>query len=326
MTLVMDLGREIDRCQKRGLFTSHPSSGGAVTFLCCVMALSLMGPGVGRYSCPFPLPFANSCRAATHSPSGRRGAWIVLLPTTMKSNVFRVLRLSLLSATLIATAAATDRPAYVTNKVTFSGKITSATAAVVAQTATTYSSTSQFVSRSITNATVLDAMVVAGDLPAKTGYTLVERFSDQGDSSGFFAINSRTGSEVKVDPAIFSSFMNDSTLKGAEAAIAKARRTSTGAVTSVNSKFILIGYANFLSQPATPFITGSRKLVIKGSHTYIATDYSAIVRLPLDDETVVDAIIKSNGSVYTPPYTETGTVIINVPFSSWPAVVIPAAQ
>lgn len=233
----------------------------------------------------------------------------------MKSNVSRLLPLGLLSAALVATAAA-DTPAYVTNRVTLSGKITTASESVVSQTPTTYTTISHFVTQSVTNATILDSMVTAGKIPAKTGYAIIERFSDDGDSKGFFAINSKTGSEVAVDPALFSAFMTDAAVQGPEAVTGKARRSSTGGAASVNSKFLFISSSNFMSKPAVPFVTGSHKLARSGSHSFLATDYSASIRLPLDDDTVVDAIVKSTGNVYTPARTETGTIVVTVPFSS----------
>ncbi|MDB6080179.1 MAG: hypothetical protein JWO82_3926 [Akkermansiaceae bacterium] len=190
----------------------------------------------------------------------------------------------------------------VVNRVTLTGKITTATEAVVKETATSSTSTSKLKSQSITNAAILDALVANEDISDKRGYTIVEIFTTEGASTGFFARNSRSGDTVPIAPALLSGF-SDSNLVTAESS---SSRTSGDVVTeTASSAYSGVAASTLFNTSVSVFLTGStashvKSIRIDGEATkipYVSTSYSAVLTGATADE-VINAKLASSGSAF----------------------------
>ena len=212
------------------------------------------------------------------------------------------------------------------NQVTLSGTITQATTPVRSQNASTIRSVSKLSGLAITNAAVLDAMVQAGLLRDKTGYSLVERFSSGATPVGFYAANTKTGSEVAVPANVLSPVLSASA-SGAAALSGSMKIGTPSSLTSESLNFIFAGSGNFLSTVVSTYLTGSRALVVKSSNRTVT--YEAVLRGVIDGNRVIDLKLVSKNPepiIDSPPTgggEESGFSMSNISFPNLPAPVGP---
>lgn len=123
------------------------------------------------------------------------------------------LTMSLLTASLLPGLVQAQNKTI--NTVTFTGTLTSAAAPVVTTssttTATTTKTTQSLTSFRFSNREILQLMVSNGIIPTINGYSLIQKFQNDGTPIGYF-VRSTTGAEVAADPAIFGFTTVGSTL------------------------------------------------------------------------------------------------------------------
>lgn len=88
------------------------------------------------------------------------------------------------------------------NTVTVSGSITVASVPIVIDTGTVKKTSQSITTYRIGNREILQLMVDNSIIPTMTGYSLVQKFQNDGTSLGYFA-RSTTGAEVAADPSLF---------------------------------------------------------------------------------------------------------------------------
>jgi hypothetical protein len=88
------------------------------------------------------------------------------------------------------------------NTVTLSGTLTLASNPVVSDNGTVKRTTQSLTSYRFGNREILQLMADNAIIPTTTGYSLVQKFTNDGTSLGYFA-RSTSGAEVAADPAIF---------------------------------------------------------------------------------------------------------------------------
>jgi hypothetical protein len=196
--------------------------------------------------------------------------------------------------------------ADVFNRVTISGKVVSATTPVITNSGSSSSSISKLVSRGITNASILDVLVTRGELPAKTGYTIIELLGDDGVSTGFFAYNPKTGQTVELDPDLFAG-LSDS--KFVTATSTSARQTPSGMSQTYSTVNTGTGSAKLFGTTTSAFFNSTtalrKKDVVTGGVTtstpYVVVSYTASLRGVSAATQLIDAKVASTGSTYLPP-------------------------
>jgi hypothetical protein len=88
------------------------------------------------------------------------------------------------------------------NTVTLSGTLTEASTPVVTDNGTVKRTTQSLTSFRFGNREILQLMADNSIIPSVVGYSLVQKFENDGTSIGYFA-RSTSGAEVAADPAIF---------------------------------------------------------------------------------------------------------------------------
>ncbi len=88
------------------------------------------------------------------------------------------------------------------NTVTLSGTLTEASTPTVTDNGTVKRTTQSLSSYRFGNREILQLMAESSIIPTVVGYSLVQKFENDGTSLGYFA-RSTTGAEVAADPAIF---------------------------------------------------------------------------------------------------------------------------
>jgi hypothetical protein len=194
--------------------------------------------------------------------------------------------------------------ADVVNRVTLSGSIVTVGEPVTRTTGTSTATITKLVTQKINNATVLDAMVQSSALSNKTGYGIVEIFTDAGVSQGFFALNTRTGDSVPIAASLLSGF-TDSNLITAESS--SSRTGPGGAVAeTASSSFTGVASSTIANTPSSVFLIGQtagRNFTnrVAGDVVkipYTSTTYTALIRGVSADHEVVNAKLISTGSAY----------------------------
>lgn len=196
--------------------------------------------------------------------------------------------------------------ANVYNRVSVSGRIVSATAPVVKETSTSMSSSSKLVASSITAASILDILVAEKDIPTKTGYTILEFIDDEGISLGFYAFNSKTADTVAIDSDLFAG-LTDS--KFVTATTTSSRQTPQGVVQTYGTVNTGTGTAKVFGTVTSVYFTSTtalRKKDVKINgvtvpKTFLAVNYTGILRGVTAAGGLIDGKILSNGSTYLPP-------------------------